>query len=82
MSRTSHTNVSIPYYWGSLHSLARQVEVLKSENERLLRERDGLVREMQNIMQAVEQWGYVDISDESDKTTIRLVKEAPCATSK
>lgn len=72
MSR-SYTNVSIPNYYGTAHMLLSENDKLKRENENLRSQRDALVREMQNIMQAVKEWGYVDIEDESDRTKVRLV---------
>lgn len=70
----SHTNVSIPNRYGQIESLMRQVEELEFKNKSLSQEVIWLENEMQNIVDAVLEWGFVDIEYRNGEK-ITLIKK-------
>jgi hypothetical protein len=71
----SYTNVEIPDFFSSCRMLHRKVSALEHELKATAQERDLLQREMDNILVAIKEHGYIDIRREGDRDSIRLIEK-------
>jgi hypothetical protein len=63
--------VTLPEQFDQYDSFVEQIELLKFEKERLRKKLDRLYQELENIPNAVRQYGYVDICyDKNKKITL------------
>jgi hypothetical protein len=70
----SYTNVWIPNFTSRERELFNENEELRLRLKRVTSERDSMVKELENIVKAVQEWGYVEIKDEVTCDGIKLVK--------
>jgi hypothetical protein len=71
----SYTNVRIPDFGSYWRTLQRRILELELALKEVTAERDSVAREMENIISAVREWGYVDLETEDGKTCIRLIEK-------
>lgn len=69
----SYTNITIPHYSETAHRLALEVDILKLERDRAIKQRDDLISLLENIPDAIREFGYVEIRSGVSKETIKLV---------
>lgn len=66
----SYTNVTIPEYYDTVHTLMDRIKVLELEKKMELQKREALEKILHNIPEAVKEWGYVDIEYGNEKITL------------
>ena len=71
----SHTNVYVPHFQSTDRRLLNENRELQERLKVVIQERDHVANEMENIMDAVEEWGFVDLKSEETGKSIRLVKQ-------
>lgn len=69
-----YTNVTLPDQFDQSDSFIEQIELLKFQNDRLNKKLDRLYRELENIPNAIEEYGYVDLSYENGKKQMKIGK--------
>jgi len=70
-----HTNGTIPDKYDNWSKLYADYQLLEFKNKQLEKSYDGLLAEFQNVLQAVEKYGYIDLKDERTGKVIRLVEQ-------
>ena len=70
----SYTNVKVPNRFCPTQRLFEEIALLKFKNERLEKKVDELISEIENIFQAVKEWGHVDLTCRGE--TIVLIEQS------
>ena len=69
-----YTNVYIPDQFDQQKSLIEQIELLKFEKSRLNKEIESLYLLLENIPNAIEEYGYVNLSYDRNKKQMKIGK--------
>lgn len=71
---SSYTNVRIPEYYDTVHTLMEKVKHLELDKKILIEQREHLEGILNNIPRAIREWGYVDIYFDMDKKITLIEK--------
>lgn len=67
----SHTNVNLPSRWDGSVERELEQEKLKLEAKFYKEQFEWMCREMENVVEAVREWGYVDLTVGKEKIKLQ-----------
>ena len=71
----SHTNVTIPDRFSTQDTLVEKIHLLEFQLKRKTDQLDYLEKEFANIPEAIEKYGYVDLSNSNGRFVMRIIKD-------
>jgi hypothetical protein len=67
-----YTNVEIPEQFDQRDSFIEQIELLKFEKTRLIKKNEYLYSVLENIPNAIIEYGHVDLRFDNGKKTLKI----------